>query len=203
NECAGGLCRAGYSAGSEKEPLGICEKSERGRAEGISRDHVQRLFLNWICQRDGDPVLNQSRVGIEPLKLRAFTLQAANNRICSISLWLSSGSIHINRRSIIGVDGKDGCVSQLGQDHAAQVGVDLTHTMVVARSCHAVAASRRWVVTDKVIALIHGEHKQGVAFGDSIRSKPIKELLERAVVGCELLCVTCFARTKPDADVAG
>src|SRR5262249_2531941 len=74
NECARGLRWTGYSAGSEKEPLRICEKRERGRAEGISRDHVQRLFLNWICQRDGDPVLNQSCVGIEPLKLRAFTL---------------------------------------------------------------------------------------------------------------------------------
>src|SRR5262249_14585247 len=93
--CRGGTCRA---ARRKEEPARVGEERERWRPRRVLRHHMQGLLLNRIGQCGGDPVFDLTGIGIEPLELRAFTLQRAYRRIGAT--WVA---VDIDRRRVVGV----------------------------------------------------------------------------------------------------
>ena len=66
----------------------------------------------------------------------------------------------------------------------------------------AVAACRRRLIADEVIALVDREHEERVALVDAVRGEPVEELPERVVVVLQLLDVAGLAGPVGEVDVA-
>src|SRR5262249_4980565 len=91
----------------------------------------------------------------------------------------------------------------LGRKQASQVPVYLAHEVVCTRRVDAITVRRRWLRADKVIALLDGEDKEGVALVNTGGGESVKEFAKRLVVVFQLLHIVSRAGTAGDVDFTG
>ena len=194
---------AGGRTSSEEKPVGVSEWGESGRAEGIGGDHVQRLHAGMVHLRNHDVVLDHAGVWVQPAEPGQLPLQVADDGIGLIAEGLSASAVDIHRRRVIGVHGENSRVSELGENHAAQVGVDFAHAIIDARYGYAVAAIGSRRIAYEVITFVNGKYEQCIALVDSVGGEPVEELLEGLIIGLQLLGVAVFSRAIGEVDVAG
>ena len=200
NEGTFGLSRAVPAAGREEEPVRIGERRECRRPERVRRDHVQRLHLGLVGERDHDVLLVDPGVRVQPVQLGHLPLEVPRHRV-----GLGRVARDVDVRGVVRVDREVGRVAVLRADHAAQVAVDLADRTagVVARDRDAVALRVVRGRAREVVALVDGEQEQRVRLVDPVRGEPVEELLESHVVVVQLLDVAGLARRVREVDVPG
>ena len=109
----------------------------------------------------------------------------------------------VNGGGVVRVDGERRGVAELRPHHRAQVPVDLAHTVVGASDVDAVTTRRCRRVADEVVALVDGDDEERVALVDAVVRETGEELLERGVVGVQLVDVALLTRAVGEVRVPG
>ena len=179
--------RGAAARGPAGEPEVVVAEQHHGRSSPrVAGDHVQQPQLHRVSEVAGQPHRPTGHQVVAGQPGRR-PVERPDGRGGATRL-----AVHVDRRCGVGLHVERRADAGLAQQ-AGQVPVDLADLGVVAGDRHAVAAGRGSRTADEVVALVSGDHEQGVRLGDAVRGQPGEEGAEGRVLGPQLSLIAGLA----------